>query len=229
MTAIGWVEALGYAAAGLTVAQYLMRTMIPLRMISIFASLMFLVYGLLAPSYPHVVLNAVLLPLNLIRLREMTKLVSQVRDASDASLSMEWLSSYSSRRMCRKGEILFRKNDEADAMYYTVSGSYRLTEIGVDIGPGHMIGEIAMATTDNRRTQSLECVEAGEVREISYEKVKELYFQNPQFGFHFLKLITQRLMANHSRLETQLAAANEANRELRARVAKRSRRRAAAG
>jgi len=214
MTIMGWVDALGYAAVGLTIAQYLMRTMIPLRMLSICAGLMFLTYGLLAPSYPHVVLNAVLLPLNLFRLREMTRLVSQVRSASAGDLSMEWLCSFSARRLCKEGEILFHKGDEAQAMYYTVSGRYRLTEIGVEIEPGHMIGEIALVTADNRRTQTFECIEAGEVREIGYEKVKELYFQNPEFGFNFLRLITQRLMANHSRLETRLAEAEETIRNL---------------
>lgn len=215
MTIMGWVDALGYAAVGLTITQYLMRTMIPLRIISICASLLFLIYGVVAPSYPHVVLNAVLLPLNLIRLHEMRRLVSQVRNASHDDLSMEWLCSFSSKRLCKKGDVLFRKGDEADMMYYTVSGRYKLTEIGVEIDPGHMIGEIALATPDNRRTQSFECIEAGEVREISYEKVKELYFQNPQFGFNFLKLITQRLIANHARLETQLTRAEQTIQQLK--------------
>lgn len=220
MMAIGWIDALGYAAAGLTIAQYLMKTMIPLRMISLCASLLFLTYGLLAPSYPHVVLNCVLFPLNAIRLREMMNLVTQVRTAAQSDLSMEWLSPFSSKRLCEKGETLFRKNDPAEAMYYTVSGRFILKEIGVEIGPGQVIGEIAMVSPNNRRTQSFICVEPGEIREISYDKVEELYFQNPRFGFYFLKLITQRLMANHATLEKQLILAEETIRELKGQVAR---------
>jgi CRP-like cAMP-binding protein len=34
--------------------------------------------------------------------------------------------------------------------------------------------------------------------------VRELYFQNPQFGFYFLKLTSERLLQNIARLETRL-------------------------
>jgi CRP/FNR family cyclic AMP-dependent transcriptional regulator len=35
--------------------------------------------------------------------------------------------------------------------------------------------------------------------------VRQLYFQNPRFGFFFLKLITRRLFANNQSLEGKLA------------------------
>jgi hypothetical protein len=40
--------------------------------------------------------------------------------------------------------------------------------------------------------------------------VKELYFQNPQFGFYFLRLTSERLFDNIARLEQELARKNEA-------------------
>jgi hypothetical protein len=40
---------------------------------------------------------------------------------------------------------------------------------------------------------------------ISYDKVQELYFQNPTFGFYFLRLATGRLLQNVARLEAALA------------------------
>jgi CRP/FNR family cyclic AMP-dependent transcriptional regulator len=36
-----------------------------------------------------------------------------------------------------------------------------------------------------------------------------LYFQNPQFGFYFLRLTTERLFENIGRLEKELAKKNE--------------------
>ena len=36
---------------------------------------------------------------------------------------------------------------------------------------------------------------------ITYDKLLEIYFQNPQFGYYFLVLTSQRLLENISRLE----------------------------
>jgi hypothetical protein len=43
-----------------------------------------------------------------------------------------------------------------------------------------------------------------------YQQVKELYFQNPQFGFYFLRLTSERLFENISRLEEEIVRKNEA-------------------
>ena len=43
---------------------------------------------------------------------------------------------------------------------------------------------------------------------ITYDKVSELYFQNPSFGFYFLKLSSERLLQNVRRLEGELEARN---------------------
>jgi CRP-like cAMP-binding protein len=56
-------------------------------------------------------------------------------------------------------------------------------------------------TADSRRTQSVECTEEGEVLTVTYDKVLELYFQDPDFGFYFLKLTSDRLLQNIKRLE----------------------------
>jgi len=79
-----------------------------------------------------------------------------------------------------------------------------LVEPGIEIEPGHLVGELAMLAPDNRRTATLECVEAGKVLSITYEQVEQLYYQNPTFGFYFLRLATARLFDNISRLETEL-------------------------
>ena len=66
---------------------------------------------------------------------------------------------------------------------------------------GRMMGELGFVDPKNRRTQTVECVEDGDVLAITYEKLLELYFQNPEFGYYFLRLTTERLMQNISRLE----------------------------
>ena len=97
--------------------------------------------------------------------------------------------------------MLFRKGDRALEMFYTVSGKYLVSEIGVELPPGRLFGELGVLTPDSRRTQSVECIEAGEVLTVTYDKVLELYFQDPDFGFYFLKLTSDRLLQNIARLE----------------------------
>jgi CRP/FNR family transcriptional regulator, cyclic AMP receptor protein len=107
--------------------------------------------------------------------------------------------------------MLFRKGDAASAMYFIVSGLCRLTELGIDILPGQVVGELALLAPDQSRTQTLECVENGELLQITYEQVKQLYYQNPQFGFYFLQLTARRLFEDIARLESELASCKVAS------------------
>lgn len=196
-----WVEIIGYIGAMLTLGTYSMKRMIPLRIIGIFSNIFFAAYGFLAPVYPQLVLHVVLLPLNVVRLREMLQLIDKVKAASQGDLNMEWLIPFMVARTVKQGDVLFRKGDLSEAMFYTVTGRYRLNEIGQDVGPGQVIGEIGLIAPDNKRTLTFECVEDGELLTISYSQVKQLYFQNPVFGFYFLQLISQRLFKDIERLQ----------------------------
>jgi hypothetical protein len=191
-----WFDGIGYLGALVTLGTYSMKRMIPLRICGICANCLFIVYGLLAPVYPQLILHSILLPLNAFRLREMLRLVSQVKTASQGDLSMEWLKPYMSRRSIKQGEVLFRKGDLSTAMFYTISGRYRLNEIGKEIGPGQIIGEIGLISPDMKRTLTFEAIEDGVLLTISYAEVKQLYYQNQQFGFYLLRLIGERLLEN---------------------------------
>ena len=200
---IGWVDALGYLGALMVFGTYSMKTMIPLRIIGLCSNCIFIVYGYMAPVYPQLLLHGVLLPLNSLRLYQMLQLVGRVRSASQGDLNMDWLKPFMSKRACKAGEILFRKGDLSSAMFYTVSGSYRLNEIEQDVGPGRIIGEVGLIAPDGKRTLTFECIADGELLTISYEQVKQLYFQNPKFGFYFLQLISRRLFQDIARLQDQ--------------------------
>ena len=62
-----------------------------------------------------------------------------------------------------------------------------------------------MLSPSNLRTQSLECIESGTILSVSYSKVEELYVQNPEFGFYFLRLSSARLFQNLAKAEERLA------------------------
>ena len=95
-------------------------------------------------------------------------------------------------------------------MLLTVTGRFRVIEINVDLPPGRLMGELGFLTPDNRRTATIECIEDGHVLTITYEKLLEIYFQNPQFGYYFLVLTSQRLLENIARLEAMVAQNNAA-------------------
>jgi CRP/FNR family transcriptional regulator, cyclic AMP receptor protein len=200
-----FADALGYIAALLVFLTFSMKTMIPLRIVGICSNVFFIAYGYLAPAYPLFVLHIALLPLNLFRLREMLTLVRQVGDATAGDLNMDWLKPFTSKRTVQAGEVLFRKGDKADAMYFVVSGEFKVTELGIPIGPGQVLGELGLLAPDQIRTQTIACVKDADLLRITYDQVRQLYFQNPKFGFYFLQLTSRRLFENIARLEKRLA------------------------
>jgi CRP/FNR family cyclic AMP-dependent transcriptional regulator len=203
---MGGFELLGYAGAAVNIVTYSMRTMIPLRIMAIASNCIFIVYGSIGSVYPILVLHAVLLPLNAYRLREMLRLVANVRNAAQNDLQLDWLKPFMAKRRYAKGDVLFRQGDPAGEMFFTLSGRFLLRELSLELGVGEMVGELGLLAPENRRSQTLECVEAGEVLTIAYDQVRQLYFQNPAFGFYFLRLTTRRLFQNVARLEGELAS-----------------------
>ena len=216
-----YVTVIGFVAGGLVIATLSMRTMIPLRMIGITSNVAFITYGALFGSIPTVVLHSTLLPLNIYRLWEMINLIKRVRAASRGDMSLDWIKPFMSKRNVEAGEVLFRKGDEADHMYFVVDGLLHLNEIGIDILPGAVVGELGMLAPARTRTQTLVCTQSGSVLEISYDRIEQLYYQNPQFGFYFLRLSTARLFENIGRLEGTLAERDQEILTLRKAIAAR--------
>jgi hypothetical protein len=75
-------EVSGYVAATLVFMTFYMKTMVPLRVIGICSNCAFITYGFIGGLYPVLILHAILLPLNSLRLREMLQLTKQVRAAA---------------------------------------------------------------------------------------------------------------------------------------------------
>ncbi|HWV40107.1 cyclic nucleotide-binding domain-containing protein [Pseudorhodoplanes sp.] len=186
------------------VASVTLRTMIPLRIAAIISNILFMGYGLLAKALPTFFMYAVLLPINCFRLYQIQQLVKRVKIASQGDLDMEWLKPFMTKKNFKAGDILFYKGDVANAMYYTVTGKFLVKEFNVELPPGRVMGELGFLAPDNKRTATVECIEDGQVLFIIYDKVRELYFQDPDFGFYFLKLTSERLLQNIARLEGEI-------------------------
>ncbi len=187
------------------VATLLTQTMVPLRIANMVGCLFFVGFGALAGDVKTFLLYLLLLPINALRLRQMLNLIKKARSATQGDPSMEWLKPFMTERKYRKGDVLFKKDDPADEMLLTVTGSFLVKEIDVALPPGRLMGELGFLSPDNRRTATIECTEDGHVLTITYEKLLEIYFQNPQFGYYFLVLTSQRLLENIARLEAIVA------------------------
>jgi hypothetical protein len=187
------------------VATLLTHTMVPLRVANMVGCMCFAAFGVLAHDIKTFLLYLLLLPINGVRLHQMLRLVKKARAATAGDMSMEWLKPFMTTRKYRKGDTLFKKDDPANEMLLTVTGKFLVAEINVEVPPGRLMGELGFLSPDNRRTATIKCTEDGQVLSITYEKLLEIYFQNPQFGYYFLVLTSQRLLENISRLETMAA------------------------
>jgi hypothetical protein len=192
----------------LFVATLLMQTMVPLRVANMAGCTFIATYGALSGNVATFLLYLLMLPINAVRLRQMLKLVKKARNATQGDMSMEWLKPFMTERRYRRGDRLFKKGDAAAEMLLTVTGKFLVKEIGVELPPGRLMGELGFLTPNNRRTGTVECIEDGQVLTIAYERLLEIYFQNPQFGYYFLVLTSQRLLENISRLEGTIAQQN---------------------
>ncbi|HLZ03083.1 MAG TPA: cyclic nucleotide-binding domain-containing protein [Bradyrhizobium sp.] len=187
------------------VATLLTHTMVPLRVANMIGCAFFAIFGALTGAVTTFLLYLLMIPINAYRLRQMLALVKKARTATEGDMSMEWLKPFMTQRRYRKGDILMKKGDAADEMLLTVTGRFRVIEINLDVPPGRLMGELGFLTPDNRRTATIECIEDGQVLTITYEKLLEIYFQNPQFGYYFLVLTSQRLLENLARAEAIIA------------------------
>jgi CRP/FNR family transcriptional regulator, cyclic AMP receptor protein len=191
-------ELIGYAAAACVFVTFYMKTMVPLRIAGIVSNVLFIAYAYDLPAYPVLILHLTLLPLNIIRLRQMLTLIRQIEEATKGDGNMNWVKPFSSVQNVRAGEVLFREGAPAREMFFVVSGRFWVRERQVAIEPGEVFGELGLLNSDQARTASVECTKDGQLLRISYDQVKQLYVQDPKFGFYFLHLVSKRLFHNLS-------------------------------
>jgi hypothetical protein len=200
------IELVGYAAAAASLYAAHSKTIIPLRIAAIAANALVIFYALGRGTYPSLLLNVILLPLNAIRLRDMINLVRDVDAAARGDLNVKWLLEYMRPVQFKAGDVFIQQGEVAKEAYYIVSGEVEVVEIARIVGAGSLLGEMGLFTEDGRRTMSVRCKTDVQAATITYERFKELYFQNPQFGFYLLRLIVTRLHSNEMKFASSLGA-----------------------
>ena len=201
---------LGFIGAVLMVTSYLMKSMLPLRIVALAANVFLVAYAVINHSWPTMALYLAMIPINIKKVREIRSLVAAMATArADTPLS-EWLLPHMTRRQASAGEALWKKGDVATEMVYVHSGELQLLEHGTTLGAGALVGEIGLFAPDNRRTGSVTCRTDCTLYTLSSEGVAKLYFQNPKLGFHVMRLVVERLRNDAERAQAAAAAATAA-------------------
>jgi CRP/FNR family transcriptional regulator, cyclic AMP receptor protein len=191
-----WIVVAAWVAATLVFCTFFMKTMIPLRIVAIASNLAFITYALLGLHYgvfgrlyPILVLHSCLLPLNVLRLRELQRLIAAVRGSSDAD-ALHALVQYMKGEEHPGGEVLFRAGDAPDKLYVIHSGHVDFPELRKRFSVGDVFGEIGLFAPHQVRTVTAICADDCRLATITGDKVLELYYENPKFGLFLIRLVS---------------------------------------
>lgn len=196
----------GFLGAAMMVTSYMMKSMLPLRIVALVACFSLVVYGYLAAALPTLLLYGALIPINLRKTWQIHRLVRAIENAKGNTPVSEWLLPQMTRRVAKAGTVLWSKGDAAGEMLYLEAGRLQLLEYGEYLEPGSLVGEIGLFADDHRRTLSLVCASDCTLYSLSAEGMARLYYQNPRLGYHVMRLIVGRLMHD---VEMARAAAGE--------------------
>jgi hypothetical protein len=191
---MSFLEIFGWLGAVLTLSAYSMRSMLPLRYIALAANVSFIIYGALVPIYPVFFLHLALLPLNLYRLSEILIGMRRMRQARGADRAIDALKPFLKPTQFAVGDVIFRRGDKPDQVYFLESGTVELPELGKTLSEGTIFGEMAYFTNDLERTTTAICKSECSIMAINEKSFMALYRQNPEFGVYLVQLIAQRLI-----------------------------------
>lgn len=190
------VNLLAYAASAAVLATFCMSTMIPLHYRP---RQQRAVHGLrlcrstLSGALIACDLHAILLPVHAPRLGQFYRLVREMRRVPRRDLAIQSLPPYMAHRKFGATEMLVRKGERADRLYYLVDGEIEVVEFGKVLHPGTTVGEIGVFSPSHQRTATIVCRTDCNMLELTESKAKQLYFQDRSFSFAVMQLIISRL------------------------------------
>jgi hypothetical protein len=82
---------IGLIGAALSLVSFMMKSMLPLRLIALSANVFFICYGVLESNVVALVLHTILLPINAKRAWDIRKLIRDIQAARADSPVAEWL------------------------------------------------------------------------------------------------------------------------------------------
>ncbi len=191
------IEAVGWLAVLFKLATFSMNSMIWLRVLVILSSLCFIIYSALFQIWPLLAIESILLAMNTYRLYELIalrRLVTHMTDDSEADFSAAM--AYGKRRDIQAGDVLFKKGDPVDSLYYLAEGLVEIEGQNVTVPAGNIFGEMAFFNSTAVRMATVRCVEDTVVYELNEKRFTRLQYEDPKFAMSVMRLVTKRLVAN---------------------------------
>ncbi len=192
------MQIVAWLAAGLVFLSFFMKTIVPLRTLGIASNLIFIVYALLGIHFgifdkvlPILVLHIALLPLNVVRLRQVQETIRSVEAMSRDHASLDVLIPYMKHESFKRGQWLFRKGDSADRLFILKTGRIKLIEFDKTLEAGTVFGEVGIFSESATRTSSALSDEDCELYSLTSEKAIELFYQDPRFGFSIVRALAR--------------------------------------
>ncbi len=104
----------------------------------------------------------------------------------------------------RRGQMVFRRGEESNFLYYISSGKYHVLEekgsIISELGPGDaFLGDMSFLL-NNRRTASVITAEEGVLYRISKNRFIAAMQRTPYYAFFLCKLLARRLNDANDRI-----------------------------
>jgi CRP/FNR family transcriptional regulator, cyclic AMP receptor protein len=100
----------------------------------------------------------------------------------------------------RNGSTIFAKGDRADKLYFIEQGRILFPELGRGLSTGGFFGEVGLFAPQGVRSASAVCEGDCRLCAITRDKVLELYYQDPGFGFFLIRMVSALVQEDgHSR------------------------------
>jgi CRP-like cAMP-binding protein len=92
--------------------------------------------------------------------------------------------------------VLFRAGEPSDKLYVVESGLVVFPELRKRASTGEIFGEVGLFAPQQARTVTAVCEEDCRLASITRDKVLELYYENPRFGFFLIRLVAGYVRPN---------------------------------
>jgi CRP-like cAMP-binding protein len=196
-------DILALAAAAAAIASAAMRTMPLLRYAGMGAAALTAAYGAASGVHWIAIAGALTLAAHAWRHLETRATVKRLAESEEPRPTT--LFAFVGREQRPVDTVLFRKGDTGGEMYLIVEGWVELVEIGKRLGPGQVLGELAMVVPSHKRTLTARAVTHVTLARMTKRDMELTALQNPAFGFEMLRLVSRRLSDDIGRLEAELA------------------------
>ena len=201
------VDMVGFSAAAASFVAFSAKTMIPLRIAAICSNALFIAFGLLSGFWLAALMHTLLLPLNVHRLQAMRRLVRRVAVAARADdlFRVRVAAALYETNVFHQGphDLRKRRARTRRLLHRIGSGAFPGGRRARRVA-GCSSARSRYSRNEGRRTLSCVCETDVEVLYMTNEELKELYFQNPEFGFHLVRLIVGRMKRQIDQLQAHV-------------------------